>query len=82
MSEISPTFVDLRLWDQSALVLLDWLLESDETVLPFDHPAQKQALRDLSTALEWARGLGYDQAELRAAQDRVARDMADEDRSI
>ena len=82
MSEPAPAFLDVRLWDRSALVLFDWLLVSDETSLPLSHSAQKQALRDLSTALEWVRGLGYDGAELRTAQERVARDMAEEDRDI
>lgn len=82
MSESEPQFIDLRLWDQSALVLFDWLLTTDEDSLPYTHPAQKQALRDLATTLEWTRGLGYTEAELSAAQDRVAKDMAEDDRSI
>lgn len=81
MTEPAPEFIDIRVWDQSVLVLMDWLLTTDEGSLPYAHPAQKQALRDLLTALEWARGLGYTDAELSAAQDRVARDMSDEDRS-
>ena len=82
MSESEPQFLNLRLWDQSALVLFDWLLATDEDSLPCAHPAQKQALRDLVTALEWTRGLGYTEAEVSAAQDRVAKDMAEDDRSI
>jgi len=82
VSEPEPQFLALRLWDQSALVLFDWLLTRDENSLPFTHPAQKQALRDLSTCIEWARGLGYTDAELSVAQEQVARDMADDDRSI
>ncbi len=82
MSQPEPQFVDFRLWDQSALVLFDWLLARDESSLPFTHPSQKQALRDLSTSIEWARGLGYTDAELSVAQEQVARDMADEDRRI
>ena len=78
MSQPDPQFVDLRLWDQSALVLFDWLLTRDETSLPFTHPSQKQALRDLSASIEWARGLGYTDIELSVAQEQVARDMAEE----
>lgn len=82
MSEPEPEFVDLRLWDQSALVLIDWLLTTDESSLPYTHPSQKQALRDLYTSIEWARGLGYTDAELDAAQEQVSRDMADDDRRV
>ncbi|MFD1945938.1 hypothetical protein [Nocardioides aestuarii] len=82
MSEPEPQLLDLRLWDQSALVLFDWLMTRDEDSLPFTHPAQKQALRDLATSIEWARGLGHTDAELTVAQEQVARDMADDDRSI
>jgi hypothetical protein len=64
------------------LVLMDWLRTTDEQSLPYTHPAQKQALRDLSTAIEWARGLGYTDDELLTAQNRVAKDMSDEDRHI
>lgn len=82
MSGPEPEFVDLRLWDQSALVLFDWLLTTDENSLPYTHPSQKQALRDLSTSIEWARGLGYTDAELSAAQEQVSGGMADDDRSV
>lgn len=82
MEEPEPQFEDIRVWDQSVLVLLDWLLTTNETSLSYAHPAQKQALRDLLTAVEWARGLGYTNAELAAAQERVSKDMSDDDRSI
>ena len=55
MSEPAPEFVYVRVWDQSALALMDWLLTTDEGSLPYAHPAQKQAPRDLPTALEWSR---------------------------
>jgi hypothetical protein len=82
MEEPEPGFVGLRVWDRSMLVLMDWLLTSDENVLPYTHPAQKQALRDLLTAIEGARGLGYTDAELAVAQEQVSSNMSDEDRDI
>lgn len=82
MNDSTPTFLDIRLWDRSALVLMDWLLATNEQALPFAHPAQKQALRDLLAALEWCRGLGYTDEELAEAQEQVARDMSSEDRSL
>ena len=82
VEEEAPKFVDVRLWDMSALVLMDWLLTTGEGALVYSHPGQKQALRDVLTALEWCVGLGYTGDELAAAQDRVARDMSEEDRDI
>jgi hypothetical protein len=81
-AEAERSFVEIRIWDRSALVLLDWLLTTDESALPYAHPSQKQALRDLSTALEWARGLGYDEAEVAAAREQVSMDMSEDDRLI
>jgi hypothetical protein len=77
-----PVFVSIPLWDKSAIVLFDWLMETDEGDLPYSHPGQKQALRDLLAALEWSTPIGLTEDELTAAQDRVARDMADEDRDL
>ncbi|RYF52420.1 MAG: hypothetical protein EOO27_28595 [Comamonadaceae bacterium] len=82
MEEPEPSFTGLRVWDRSVLVLMDWLLTTDENSLPVTHPAQKQALRDLLTAIEWARGLGYTDAELAVAQEQVSSNMSDEDRGI
>ncbi|WP_377108585.1 hypothetical protein [Propionicimonas sp. T2.31MG-18] len=82
MDEPEPGFVGLRVWDRSVLVLMDWLLTTDESTLPYTHPAQKQALRDLLTAIEWSRGLGYTDAELAVAQEQVSSNMSDEDREI
>jgi hypothetical protein len=39
-------------------------------------------LRDLLAAIEWARGIGYTEAELARAQEQVSSNMADEDRRI
>jgi hypothetical protein len=47
-----PTFVDLRLWDQDALVLYDWLMSVDLDAVPVSHRAEKQALLDLLNQLE------------------------------
>jgi hypothetical protein len=82
MDEPEPGFVGLRVWERSVLVLMDWLLTTDESALPYTHPAQKQALRDLLTAIEWSRGLGYTDAELAVAQEQVSSKMPDEDREI
>lgn len=82
MTKPEPKFLNLRIWDQSALVLMNWLLETDETTLSYSHPGQKQALRDLLFALESTRGLGFTDEELSLAQTAVARDMSDEDRNI
>ena len=80
MDEPELGFVGLRMWNRSVLVLMDWLLTTDEKALPYTHPAQKQALRDLLTAIEWSRGLGYTDEELAIAQERVSSNMSDEDR--
>jgi hypothetical protein len=77
-----PVFIQIPLWDRSAIVLFDWLMATNEKDLPYSHPGQKQALRDLLTALEGAAPTDFTEAELASAQDRVARDMADEDRDI
>lgn len=82
MDEPEPGFVGLRVWDRSVLVLMDWLLTTDENALPYTHPAQKQALRDLLTSIEWARGLGYTDLELAVAQEQVSSNMSDEDRNV
>jgi hypothetical protein len=82
MKQPEPGFVGIRVWDRSVLVLMDWLLTTDETAIPFGHPSQKQALRDLLTAIEWARGLGYTDTELAVAQEQVSSNMSDEDRGI
>ena len=82
MDDIEPGFTGLRIWDRSLLVLMDWLLTTDEAALPYTHPAQKQPLRDLLTAIEWARGLGYTDAELATANEQVSSNMSDEDRDI
>jgi hypothetical protein len=40
-------FVDVRLWRADAVVLFDWLMRADLDAVRFEHPAQRQALRDL-----------------------------------
>ena len=82
MTEPDPEFVGIRVGNRSSLVLMDWLLSTDEAALPYTHPSQKQALRDLLTAIEWARGLEYTDAELEVAQEQVSSNMSDEDRAI
>ena len=74
-------FIGLRLWDHALVVLFDWLQTTDESLFPFSHPAQKQALRDLLSALE-STGIGFTEDQLTLAQERVARYMSDDDRRI
>jgi len=49
-----PT-VSVRLWRADAIVLFDWLANTDLNTMPITHPAQKQALTDLLTTLATAR---------------------------
>lgn len=69
--------ITLDLWEPTAIVLMSWLEATDERMLTYDHPAQKQALRDLYFALD---GLGYDPEELAAANRQVSQHMSFEDR--
>lgn len=77
MNSDLPT-VTVRLWRADAVVLLDWLMSTDLNTVPITHPAQKQALADLLSRLE------YDTApditdvtaeEIAAAHHEVAKDM-------
>lgn len=77
MEEELPT-VSVRLWRADAIVLFDWLAHTDLNTVPITHPAQKQALTDLLTRLEWAADEDVTAAtaeEIAAAQAEVARDM-------
>jgi hypothetical protein len=59
-------------------VLFDWLMSTDLDLVPVTHPAQKQALADLLSRLEWAADTdltGSTAEEIAAAQQTVARDM-------
>ena len=72
-----PT-VNVRLWRADAIVLFDWLMSTDLNTVPITHPAQKQALTDLLSRLEWAADVdvtGSTAEEIAAAQQQVARDM-------
>lgn len=69
--------ITLDLWEPSAIALMSWLEATDERTLNYDHPAQKQALRDVYFALL---DLGYSPQELEAANRQVSRDMSLEDR--
>ena len=73
---LPPDQVSLTLWRGDALVLFDWLSRTDLNTVPIEHPAQKQALTDLLTRLEWCTDVPMaDQAEIDAAREAVARDM-------
>jgi hypothetical protein len=72
-----PT-VNVRLWRADAIVLFDWLNNTDLNTVPITHPAQKQALTDLLSRLEWDIDTditGSSAEEIAAAQEEVAKDM-------
>ena len=72
-----PT-VTVTLWRADAVVLFDWLMSTDLNTVPITHPAQKQALADLLSRLEWAADTdvtGSTAEEIAAAQKEVAKDM-------
>ena len=70
-----PSFTDVRLWDQEALVLFDWLMTVDLEAIPVAHPAQKQALMDLLNQLEQSVRTDSPAEEIAAAKAAVSRDM-------
>ncbi|WBO68759.1 hypothetical protein [Streptomyces camelliae] len=77
MEDDVPT-VTVRLWRADAIVLFDWLMSTDLDTVPISHPAQKQALADLLSRLEWAADTDVTAStaeEIAAAQQEVARDM-------
>ncbi|MFG2733647.1 hypothetical protein N0X72_07435 [Streptomyces carpaticus] len=68
--------VTVRLWRADAVVLFDWLMSTDLNTVPVDHPAQKQALADLASAMECDTDvMASTEEELAAAREDVARDM-------
>ncbi len=72
-----PT-VSVRLRRADAIVLFDWLTSTDLDAVPVTHPAQKQALTDLLSRLEFdtdADLTGVTDEEIAAARSEVARDM-------
>ena len=77
MNSALPT-ITVQLWRADAVVLFDWLTSTDLDTVPATHPAQKQALADLLSALEWradADITGSTSGEIAAAQQEVAKDM-------
>ncbi|MFC7987666.1 hypothetical protein [Streptomyces sp. NPDC057336] len=70
----TPT-VNLRLWRADAIVLFDWLMDTDLDAVPITHPAQKQALTDLLARLEEVDVTESTAEEIAAARDEVARNM-------
>lgn len=68
--------VQLSLWTADAVVLFDWLMRADLTLLVgHEHPSVKQALTDLVTVLEQTDVASSSVAEIAAAQADVSRDM-------
>ncbi|WP_432198394.1 hypothetical protein [Streptomyces sp. bgisy027] len=77
MEDDAPT-VSVRLSRADAVVLFDWLMTTDLDSVPVAHPAQKQALADLLSRLEWAADAdvaGATDEDIAAARSEVARDM-------
>lgn len=70
--------VNVTLWRADAIVLFDWLHNTDLNSVPITHPAQKQALADLLSRFEWAADVDITECpeqEIAAAQEEVAKDM-------
>ena len=66
----------ITLWADDAVVLYDWLMETDLDTVPITHPAQKQALADLLSRLEQDTHIeGVTQAQITRSQEAVARSM-------
>jgi hypothetical protein len=77
MNSALPT-ITVQLWRADAVVLFDWLMRTDLDTVPVTHPAQKQALADLLSALEWRADADITvstDGEIAAAQEEVAKDM-------
>lgn len=80
MDSMDPALpvVKLSLWRADAIVLFDWLMSTDLNTVPITHPAQKQALADLLSRLEFDTDTditGSTAEEIAAAQAAVAKDM-------
>lgn len=74
MADSRPT-VTLDLWRSDAIVLFDQLMRTDLDALPFEHPAEKQALADLLSPLETSDVASVTQEDIDAARSEVAKDM-------
>jgi hypothetical protein len=68
--------VSVRLWRADAIVLFNWLMSADLTMVPVSHPDQKQALADLLAVLEAQTDVtGCTGEQIARAQAEVAREM-------
>jgi hypothetical protein len=66
----------LKLWSADAVVLFDWLMNVDWNEVPVSHRAEKQALTDLSSALEaQVPVMGMTQGQIDRARRAVSKDM-------
>lgn len=73
-----PLMLNVRLWHADAVVLFDWLTNVDLETVPIAHAAQKQALTDLLSALEFetdADLMSSTSEEIKAAQEAVVKDL-------
>ncbi|MGW1196582.1 hypothetical protein ACWD4B_12140 [Streptomyces sp. NPDC002536] len=77
MTSKTPT-VTVRLGRADAIVLFDWLMTTDLNSVPVTHPAQKQALADLLSRMEWDTDTDLTSSsaeEIASAQEEVAKDI-------
>lgn len=72
---MDPRFpmIALPLWRADAVVLHFWLSTVDLDAVPVEDESQRQALRDLLTALDQTDVVDADDAEIVAAHDLVTR---------
>ena len=65
----------VTLWSADWVVLYEWLMSVDMSTLPVGHKAEKQALTDLLSNMEFQIDVGVTQDQIDAAREAVARDM-------
>ncbi len=73
MADDAPNVIRLTLGLPAAQVLLHWLTVVPSEVIPVTHPAERQALADLLSALEWAAAPAAE-VELENARDQLLAD--------
>jgi hypothetical protein len=66
----------VRMWSADFVVLYDWLMSLDFSQLPVNHKAEKQALTDLLTNMEYQTLVqGVTQEDIDLARYEVSKDM-------
>ena len=74
--DVQFPIITLPLWRADAVVLHFWLSTVDLDAVPVEDESQRQALRDLLTALDQTDVVDADDAEIVAAHALVARPSA------